>query len=147
MASLTQWTWVWANSKRQWRIGKPGVLQSMGSQTVRHDWVTEQQQILFIRPVPFSTCNVQTEISQSFKTQIKSFITFFQIPSTKVKGLCLCTSLMALLTFDVIPELSVFMHYVKLKLSSLCILRRGQTQDAHTTDTMQRLLTDWKHLI
>ena len=23
MASLTQWTWVWANSGRQWRTGKP----------------------------------------------------------------------------------------------------------------------------
>ena len=29
MASVTQWTWVWANSGRQWRTGKPGVLQSM----------------------------------------------------------------------------------------------------------------------
>ena len=37
---LTQWTWVWANSRRQWRTGKPGVLQSMGSQTVRHNWTT-----------------------------------------------------------------------------------------------------------
>ena len=145
MASPTQWTWVWANSKRQWR--KPGVLWSTGSQRVRHDWVTEQQQILSIHPVPFSTCNVQTAISQSFKTQIKSFITFSQIPSTKVKGLCLCISLTALLTFDVIPEFSVFMHYMKPKLSSLCILRRGQIQDAHTTDTKQSLLTDWKHLI
>ena len=36
----------WANSGRQWRTGKPGVPQSMGSQRVRHDWVTEQQQIL-----------------------------------------------------------------------------------------------------
>ena len=35
MASLTQWTWVWANSRRQWRTGKPGVLQAMGSQRVR----------------------------------------------------------------------------------------------------------------
>ena len=26
MASPTQWTWVWANSGRQWRRGKPGVL-------------------------------------------------------------------------------------------------------------------------
>ena len=43
MAS-TQWTWVWANSRRQWRIGKPGVLQSMGLQRVRHDWVTDRQQ-------------------------------------------------------------------------------------------------------
>ena len=38
------WTWVWRNSGRQWRAGKPGVLQSMGSQRVRHDWLTEQQQ-------------------------------------------------------------------------------------------------------
>ena len=38
------WTWVWTNSGRQWRAGKPGVLQSMGSQRVRHDWLTEQQQ-------------------------------------------------------------------------------------------------------
>ena len=31
MASLTQWTWVWANSRRQWRTGKPGMVQAMGS--------------------------------------------------------------------------------------------------------------------
>ena len=28
MASLTQWTWVWANSGRHRRTGKPGVLSS-----------------------------------------------------------------------------------------------------------------------
>ena len=44
MASLNQWTWVWANSGRSWRTGKPGVLQSMGLQRVGHDWATEQQQ-------------------------------------------------------------------------------------------------------
>ena len=44
MASPTQWTWVWVSSGRWWRTGKPGVLQSMGSQRVRYDWVTEQQQ-------------------------------------------------------------------------------------------------------
>ena len=32
MASLTQWTWVWASSGSWWWTGKPGVLQSMGSQ-------------------------------------------------------------------------------------------------------------------
>ena len=26
MASLTQWTWVWVNSGRYWKTGKPGVL-------------------------------------------------------------------------------------------------------------------------
>ena len=41
MASSTQWTWVWASSRRWWWTGKPGVLQSMGSQKVRHDWATE----------------------------------------------------------------------------------------------------------
>ena len=44
MASPTQWTWVWANSGRQWRTGKTAVLQSMGSQTVRYNLVTEQQE-------------------------------------------------------------------------------------------------------
>ena len=41
--SPTQWTWVWENSRRQWRTGKPGILQYMGSQIVRHDSATEQQ--------------------------------------------------------------------------------------------------------
>ena len=41
MASLTQWTWVWANSGSWWRTRKPGVLQFMRLQTVRRDWVTE----------------------------------------------------------------------------------------------------------
>ena len=41
MASPTQWTWVWVNSGSWWWTGRPGVLQSMGSQTVGHDWVTE----------------------------------------------------------------------------------------------------------
>ena len=41
MASLTLWMWVWASSRRWWRTGKLGVLRSMGSQRVRHNWVTE----------------------------------------------------------------------------------------------------------
>ena len=36
-----QWTWVWA-SAGSWRwTGKPGVLQSMGLQRVRHVWATK----------------------------------------------------------------------------------------------------------
>ena len=41
MASLIRWTWVWASSGSWWWTGKPGMLQSMGSQWVRHDWETE----------------------------------------------------------------------------------------------------------
>ena len=37
MASLTRWTWVWESSRSWWWTGKPGVLQSMGSQRVRHN--------------------------------------------------------------------------------------------------------------
>ena len=43
MASLTQWTWIWASSGRWWRTGKPGLMQSMGLQRVRHNLATEQQ--------------------------------------------------------------------------------------------------------
>ena len=44
MVSLTQWTGLWASSRRWWRTGKTGVLQSTGSQRVRHNGATEQQQ-------------------------------------------------------------------------------------------------------
>ena len=43
MASLTQQTWVWASFGRWWRTGKPGMLQSMGSQkswTHLSNWTT-----------------------------------------------------------------------------------------------------------
>ena len=38
MASLTRWTWVWINSRSWWWTGRPGVLQSTGSQRVRYSW-------------------------------------------------------------------------------------------------------------
>ena len=49
MTSLTQWTWVWANSGKWWRIGKPGVLQSMGckeSDTIQ--WLNNNNNIYLI---------------------------------------------------------------------------------------------------
>ena len=52
MASPTQWTWVWVNSGSWWWTGRPGVLQSMGSQRVGQDWATELNWItsLFSEP-------------------------------------------------------------------------------------------------
>ena len=41
MTSPTRCAWVWTNSRSWWRTGRPGVLQSMGLQRVRHDWATE----------------------------------------------------------------------------------------------------------
>ena len=42
MASPTQWTWIWVCSRSWWWTGKPGVLQSVGSQWVGHVWVTPE---------------------------------------------------------------------------------------------------------
>ena len=41
MASLTQWTWVWVDSRSWWWTGRPRVLCFMGSQGIGHGWATE----------------------------------------------------------------------------------------------------------
>ena len=41
MASPTQCTWVWVNSRSWWWTGRSGVLRFMGSQRVGHDWEAE----------------------------------------------------------------------------------------------------------
>ena len=40
-ASPIQWTWVWVSSRSWGWKGKPGVLKSMGSKRVGHDWASE----------------------------------------------------------------------------------------------------------
>ena len=41
MTLPTQWAWVWVNSGSWQWTGRPGMLQSMGLQRVRHHWATE----------------------------------------------------------------------------------------------------------
>ena len=60
MASLTHWTWVWANSGSWWWTGRPGMLQSMGSQRVRYDWATAQQQKMKQGDLIISSHHIQT---------------------------------------------------------------------------------------
>ena len=56
-------TWVWVSSRSWWWTGKPGVLQSMGSQRAGHDWVTELNWteskifLLFTRLAKTEMCN------------------------------------------------------------------------------------------
>ena len=39
---MVEWHhWVWASSRKWWRTGKPGILQSIELQRVRQDWATE----------------------------------------------------------------------------------------------------------
>ena len=47
MASPPRWTWVWVNFGSWWWTGRPGVLQSMGSQRVGYDWATELRKVKF----------------------------------------------------------------------------------------------------
>ena len=49
---------VWASSGSWWWIGEPGVLQSMGSQRVGHDWVIEQNWV-FLRLLMRARCHFE----------------------------------------------------------------------------------------
>ena len=62
MASLTLRTWVWVNSGSWWWTGKPGVLQFMRSQRVRHDWVTE---LNWTEPIMEKNLNIYIYMSES----------------------------------------------------------------------------------
>ena len=56
MTSLTQWTWVWASSRKWGRTGKPGVLHSLESQSLGHDWMTEKNNkiiLSLVKDVPY----------------------------------------------------------------------------------------------
>ena len=82
MASLTRLTWVWVNSGSWWWTGRPGVLWLMGSQRVRHDWVTDliwtDSKIFWIHfPKYTKTKSINTQIINNmwiplFKAQINS---------------------------------------------------------------------------
>ena len=67
MASPTQWTWVWASSGSWWWSCKPGMLQSMWSQRVRHDRATKQQQNGFWTETVHSFCNIQRGRKSCFR--------------------------------------------------------------------------------
>ena len=49
MASLTPWTWVWESCRSWWWTGKPGVLQSMGSQS--RTWLSDWTELNWSPPL------------------------------------------------------------------------------------------------
>ena len=65
MVSLIQWTWVWVNSESWWWTGRPGMLQSMGSQGVGHNFATElnwspsAMQLICLEVARIATCKPQ----------------------------------------------------------------------------------------
>ena len=60
MASPIWWTWVRASSRTWWWTGKSAVFQSMESQRVKHDWVTElnwtECVYVNLNPLNYPTC-------------------------------------------------------------------------------------------
>ena len=62
MALPTWWTWVWASSRSQWWTERPGVLQSIGSQRVGHNWATELR-LLY----PWNSPGKNTGVSSPWK--------------------------------------------------------------------------------
>ena len=73
MASLTQLTWVWANSGRWWWTGKPGMLQSMGSQRVGHYWLTELNWTLQSALQTWGSTSIDLSNYRPFSTAVHSY--------------------------------------------------------------------------
>ena len=71
MASPTQWTWVWVNSRSWCWTGRPGVLWSMGSQRVRYDWAAE---LNWTELTPYSISLKLQHASESFGELVKTQI-------------------------------------------------------------------------
>ena len=67
LASPAQRTWVWASFLSWWTMGKRGVLQSMGLQSIRCDWATEQQQRIFCWPLTLAPVKFYLPWSISLK--------------------------------------------------------------------------------
>ena len=72
--SPTQWTWIWANSRREWRTEKPGMLQYMESQshTQFSNWITIKNTLTtqnFILPSGVSLSSKHTHLILSLTSQ------------------------------------------------------------------------------
>jgi len=82
MASLTQWTWVWVISRSWWWTGRLGLLQSMGSLRVRHDWATELNWTLHRsytnRVTIYSLVILFSQFSQLWTSQVPCLCEVFQ---------------------------------------------------------------------
>ena len=73
MTSQTWWTWVWVNSRSWWWTGRPGLLWFMGSEGVRHDWLTElnwwrnnSSENLYQEKKPYSQKGKQSKLALGF---------------------------------------------------------------------------------
>ena len=72
MASSTQWAWVWANSGRWWRTGKPGILQSMRLQRDTTDRLNNSNNLCFyISTYLLTHQNILSTSQERFNLEIR----------------------------------------------------------------------------
>ena len=100
MASQTRWTWVWVNSGSWWWTGRPGVLWFMGSQRVRHDWVTE---LNWTEPLSAAGAILWEKMNKPFGQ-----------PNTSALIILYCLSYMKLFSwiFSLILLLNIYLNYL-----------------------------------
>jgi len=70
---MVWWTWVRVGSESWWWAGKPGILQSMGSQRVGHDWETELNWRSFFYSSSKHSCHL---LISSVSVRSLSFLSF-----------------------------------------------------------------------
>ena len=82
MVSPNQWTWVWMDSRSWWWTGRPGVLPSMGSKRVGHQWATEQ--------LNWTELSSLLELSKRLSPRLKSSLSKSSLNKTKPTTFRLC---------------------------------------------------------
>ena len=90
---------VWVNSRSWWWAGRPGVLQSLGSQRVRHDWATNWTKPMadscwYILLIHVDIWQKTTKSCKAIILQLKNFFWKLKIlgNSLAIRCLGLCAS-------------------------------------------------------
>ena len=86
MASLTQRTWVWVNSRSWWWTGRPGVLRFMGSQsrTRLRDW-TELMKYM-VSSHSSSKCLLKLKLKAQLTKTKTSYHFYWKVPMSKTSS-------------------------------------------------------------
>ena len=94
MASLTQWTWVWASSGRWWRTGKPSVLHAVHGVTKSRiqlsDWTTNDHSPHWSKKPPLWSAHSRWLFSCSLYIPCWTSTCFIFILHTWLTFLCTC---------------------------------------------------------
>ena len=138
MTLTTQWTWVWVSSRSWWWTGKPGMLQSMGSQRVVHDWMTELKwknfKFMLIGLSSLNSSGYTLSLSNSSLVN-----TPHRLSSCNHIQLHIQTSIISLLYFHICWSMTSFGYPLFKMLCWLITYRPGNNIIAHFTVSAQTI--------